>query len=53
MSLTARGLQLELEGNTEVQVRDTVAEFSEGTDVLREEVTSTEEEAPIDTAVVA
>ena len=52
MSLIARGLQLELEGNTEVQVVEAVAEFSEATDLLREEVASTEEEAPVNVAAL-
>ena len=41
---------LELEGHTEVQVVEAVAEFSEATNLLREEVATSEEESPVDVA---
>ena len=42
MSRVARGVRLELEGHTEVEVGDTVAKFGEGTYTFGEEVASTE-----------
>ena len=42
MSRVARGVRLELEGHTEVEVRDTITKFGEGTYTFGEEVASTE-----------
>ena len=51
MSRVARGVRLELEGHTEVEVRDTVAKFGEGTYTFSEEVASTEISRDADVAV--
>ena len=47
-----RGHKMERDCKTEVQVVEAVAEFSEGTDLLREEVATTEEDAPVNAATL-